>query len=560
MTQRKIWTAIFVASPFLIAAAAPLGVVFGTSSDAAVARSIASGQALLRVALALCGFYAAYLFARRGRSVESSAGGSAITFDRGDRLIAVLLVVVGLSLHLYRIDSDLAFDEIWMWDAQVRKPLAQSLARYESDNNHPLYSFLAWISTRVFSDTAGSLRLPAAIFGALNLSLVYFFGRRFFDRATAGTAAAVLGLSYHHIWFAQNARGYTALLFFALLSSDALVRVVRHGRRRDVLLYGIAAALATWSHLTGVFIVASHFLIQLAAVLDLRRRGEPIGSRAVVVGESFFGAALFSFTLHAPMLPAMLDFFTKKRGYFEVKPEWRDPFWTVRAAIDSLGVPFAIGAVAVLVAAAVFLVGLRSCRKESRFVAAMALLPAILLAAVLLSLGRNLWPRMFFFLAGFLVLVGAAGATTILRLILDRCGIVDRPRRRRIGWACLFLVGIIEIVPARKAWFAPKQDFLGAKRWVEARREPGQEVVTCGLASFAYGVYFGPIYRHIDSSVDLAACLGKKPPTLLVFVSKIHLESWDPQLWAAIRAHGTQLEAFPGTMGQEPVVVVSLDQ
>jgi mannosyltransferase len=190
--------------------------------------------------------------------VESTAG------ERGGWVVLPLvlaLTTLGAGLRLYNLDSGLWYDEIKTLIDAVRPPLGQILTSLAGDNDHPLYSVLAHLSIAAFGESAWSLRLPAAIAGIATIPALYLLGTRVAGHFEALAAAALLTLSYHHIWFSQNARGYTLLLLCAVVATHLLLIALRHGRRRTYVWYGIVAALGTYTHLTMVFVIASHAVV-----------------------------------------------------------------------------------------------------------------------------------------------------------------------------------------------------------------------------------------------------------------------------------------------------------
>ena len=70
------------------------------------------------------------------------------------------------------------------------------------------------------------------LFGLASILALYLFGRQVTSASESLLAAALLTFSYHHVWFSQNARGYTGLLFWTLLSSWLLLRALRNGAAR----------------------------------------------------------------------------------------------------------------------------------------------------------------------------------------------------------------------------------------------------------------------------------------------------------------------------------------
>ena len=159
----------------------------------------------------------------------------------------ILLAFVAAAFVLRlpgHLNSGLWFDEIWLLRDSVRVPLATLLTRFESDNNHPLYSLAAWLSTHALGEAAWSLRLPAVLFGVASIGMMWRFADRVAPRSEALLATTLLTVSYHHVWFSQNARGYTMLLFWTLAATHFLVASYESGHRRDWIAYGVCTALA----------------------------------------------------------------------------------------------------------------------------------------------------------------------------------------------------------------------------------------------------------------------------------------------------------------------------
>ena len=156
--------------------------------------------------------------------------GASAEWTRRDGWILAGVLLAALLLRLPgHLDSGLWFDEIWLLVESVRVPFATLFTAFESDNNHPLYSVLAWMSVETLGERAWSLRLPAVLFGAASIGMTWRFALLVTDRWEAALATALLALSYHHVWFSQNARGYTMLLFFTVAATHFLLRTFERG-------------------------------------------------------------------------------------------------------------------------------------------------------------------------------------------------------------------------------------------------------------------------------------------------------------------------------------------
>src|SRR5690606_25369857 len=130
-------------------------------------------------------------------------------FTRVDAVIVAVLVGGGLALRIPGLNAGLWYDEIIALLNAVRLPAAEIVSSFETLNNHVLYSLLAHASVAWFGESAWALRLPALAFGIVSLPVLYLLGRRITDRREALLAAVLMTVSYHHVWFSQNARGYT---------------------------------------------------------------------------------------------------------------------------------------------------------------------------------------------------------------------------------------------------------------------------------------------------------------------------------------------------------------
>lgn len=444
--------------------------------------------------------------------------------------ICTALFVVSLVLRVPGIGLGLWFDEIWMLVDFVRKPLATIVSTYPTDNHHPLYTLLAWGSVRLFGEHSWSLRLPALLFGAASVPALYLFASRIAPPRVAILASALLAVSPHHVFFSQNARGYTATLFFALVASDAALA-------RKPVRQGIALALACYAHLTGAFVAAG----QLVAGAIAARSGRP-ASRGPLVGVTL--GALLAFGLHAPMLAEMTHFFFDRVNPHAAPAEWSSPLWTAAEAARSLGFGLVPGLAALAAALTVAALGARNLWKRDREAACIAVVPVALCAIALVAMGRNLWPRSFFFAAGFLALLGAEGFFAVVDRLLPR-----------IADALAAAAVVVSLTLLTPIWKLPKQDFAGARDFAIAARTEREKVLTVGLASFPYETYYGGGFTPVDSREELERELAGGE-ALVITTLPVYLRSRRPEIARLLEERGTEISRFRGSVGDGDVVVM----
>lgn len=458
------------------------------------------------------------------------------------------LLLLGLVIRLVDLGAGLWLDEILTKINYVDAPLSVTLTTFDSQNQHMLYSVLANLTTALAGDGVGGLRLPAVLFGVASLWAVYHFGRRVTSRTEAVLAAAFLTVSYHHVWFSQNARGYTGLLLWTLLSSAAFVDLLRNRESRRTGLaiwYGATIALGLYTHLTAAVVPLAHVFIGAVAIAGRDGKARPTWQPLAL---GFAAAGTLTALIYAPVLtdiPGVLFAGEVER----VEREWTRPLWLLRETARGLarGVPGGIWTI--LAGSFVAAVGVASYVRRSLAVAAIMLLPPIVTAAAIIVLGHNLWPRFFFFVAGFAILIGLRGIFALARALSPGYG-----DRIAVALCLLAAAGSLSMVP--RAW-GPKQDFAGAERFVARSLEAGDRAVVTSLTAVPLRDYLGRTdWEIVESAPELERIEAASARTWLLYTLPVSLEAYRPELWERIQTVYAEAGRFPGTVRGGDVVVM----
>src|SRR5690242_18782828 len=135
-----------------------------------------------------------------------------------------LIVLVGFTLRLPGMNESLWFDELWSTSLKLSDLKSLAITSLK-DVHPPFYSILMFFWILLFGDSEIAVRVPPLIFGVLSIFLTYVLAARLTDQRTAYLAAILLCLSPVHIWYSQEARAYSALLFFLLVSITAYLKL-----------------------------------------------------------------------------------------------------------------------------------------------------------------------------------------------------------------------------------------------------------------------------------------------------------------------------------------------
>lgn len=520
--------------------------------------ALAWGPALFRVLLVFHGLAllaAARLVQARAVCSHAPAVPGAVPTPSVPWRALLALTACGVVLRAIELDAGLWYDEVLTLVDFVRRPVREIIAVFPSQNQHMLYSIAARLSVDVLGESAVSLRLPAVVFGVASVPALFMLARRVTSGAEAWLAAFVMTVSYHHIWFSQNARGYTALLLFATLSTWFWIegRARRSGSWWSA--YAAALVLGIWAHVTMVFVVAAHGIVHVASLAKPSARAAG-GTWLPVAAWLLAGTAslqLLSLTLPEFLGPALHE---------SAEPSaWQSPWWLLRETIGQLSGRGWLGAAA-LCGSVVLACGLASFARQDAETAGLLALPAVVCALAILGLGLNLWPRFFFFAMGFLILIGLRGLTVLGRtgagLVRKRIWGGRFHRMAPVVPGLLVVVGSVFTLPPLYA--TPKQDFAGARDYVERERRATDAVVAVGLAGVAYSRYFAPAWPVIERRAELEDLRGKHEAVWLVFTIPVQLRAWHPDLWDVVERDCRAPAVFRGTLGGGDLTVCRLER
>jgi mannosyltransferase len=465
------------------------------------------------------------------------------------------LTVLAACLRIIGLNRGLWWDEIYFLVITVRHPLVEILTIFPGDTQHPLYSVLAWLSVHAFGEHAWTLRLPAFAFGVASVPLIYHFAAELAGRTEAWLSAALLTVLYHHVWFSQNARGYSMLAFFAMLSTWLLIRALEGDNSNSSRFgYALATALGLYSHLTMAFLVASH----VAIILCLALFGQPNTLRQRSRGflmVAFPVAAALSLLFYAPILTQVQQFFMHRPSSMKAVST---PSWAIGEILRGLSLGFGTGA-ALSAAAVILAFGAWSYFRQSRLIFACLTLPGLVTAAGAFLARGTMYPRFYFYLIGFAALMLVRGMVAIPQWIAARFNsLFSRPMPMQPSALTAALAVLILGASAfslLRNYRYPKQDYKSAIDFVNEHKLPGDTVLTGGAAAFPLLQYYSEPWRSFDTVAKLKDAMAQRKPVWLIYTMPRYLEAQIPGSTDVIRQGFTIVGEFPGTVGDGDVYV-----
>ncbi|EKE02763.1 MAG: hypothetical protein ACD_20C00337G0034 [uncultured bacterium] len=193
------------------------------------------------------------------------------------RFYLIVAILLGVWFRFYGLDiQSLWFDELvttaYASYSKVINVIGHSLI---VDIHPPLYHVFIYYWIKVFGNSEISYRLPSAIAGILAIFFMYFGSKKLFNNHIATSATILIALSGSAIYYSQEARSYSLLLLFSVISTLLWLGMIKDIRqckikRNELLIYGVIGIITSYLHYFGFAIIFFQLLYLFIASLVLR--------------------------------------------------------------------------------------------------------------------------------------------------------------------------------------------------------------------------------------------------------------------------------------------------
>jgi hypothetical protein len=172
---------------------------------------------------------------------------------------------------------------------------------------------------------------------------------------------------------------------------------------------------------------------------------------------------------------------------------------------------------------------------------ALMILPVALIAVSLIATAHNLWPRFFFFAAGFAVLMGIRGVFATAELVTRRHSLA-------LATALCLLLATGSAYTVAGAW-RPKQDYEGALQWVLKEKGAGDAVVALDMSQVVYDGYLRAGFLTVRDAVELQRIESRHTRTFVLYSFPSRVEVQVPDVWQRLQQAYRPAAEFPGSLG-----------
>lgn len=166
----------------------------------------------------------------------------------------------------------LGYQSLWndesisiMWAA--KKPLLWIWENIPKVDLHPpLYYSILHFWQLIFSDSVVSIRGLSVFFFIGSCILAYYLAKLIFaSRRVAVLTAIIFITNPFALYYAQEVRSYSMLIFFVLLNTLFFYKInyLQHLNKKNYLIYFLTALILIYTNILSLFALTTHFLILL---------------------------------------------------------------------------------------------------------------------------------------------------------------------------------------------------------------------------------------------------------------------------------------------------------
>ena len=172
-----------------------------------------------------------------------------------DTWIVVLLTFAGAVMRL----TTILIRGLWLDEAisvdQARQTLHVIIQSLAGDVHPPLFHVLLHYWMHAFGTGELAIRSFSCVWGVLAIPAAYWAGRVIYDKFAGFVAAALVAYSPYAVWYSQEARMYSMMFFFALMSLGFMALALRDNRRWHWVGFGVFTFFGMFTHYFFCFVV-----------------------------------------------------------------------------------------------------------------------------------------------------------------------------------------------------------------------------------------------------------------------------------------------------------------
>ncbi|MBN2422220.1 glycosyltransferase family 39 protein [Candidatus Woesearchaeota archaeon] len=170
--------------------------------------------------------------------------------------ILLFILLIALILRLAGIGSEPYWTDEVITVRWVQEPLKTALDVFvNSELYPPMYMLTLWVWVRFFGITPIATRLLSTLFSIMTIFVIYLVGKKLFSEKVGLIASVILAFSNFNIYYAQETRAYSFLVFLTLVSFYYFILSLEKLSLKNSLLYLFSTLILIYTHVFSLLII-----------------------------------------------------------------------------------------------------------------------------------------------------------------------------------------------------------------------------------------------------------------------------------------------------------------
>lgn len=170
----------------------------------------------------------------------------------------LLFLALGLSIRFYQLGAH----NFW-FDEYVTHYYVQNFSSFQRIRevtfrylfSHQVYYILLKFWRPVFGKSEFSFRFLPMVFGVVSIPVIYKLGKLFFNSQVGLISAFLLAISPMHIWYSQEARGYSLATFLIMLVVYFFASALKKNKRHLWAGFIISSIIAFYTNYSCLYLI-----------------------------------------------------------------------------------------------------------------------------------------------------------------------------------------------------------------------------------------------------------------------------------------------------------------
>ena len=141
------------------------------------------------------------------------------------------LIIFAAAFRIPTFGSPLIEDEAISFNRYIDVPWQKLILGYQDTNQHTLFLLISKFFIWIFGETEIVYRFPSLLFGVLSIPLIYLLGMTMkFPWSSALLSSILMALSWPHLKYSMEGRGYGITIFLVLLVIYSAIQFLNNSR------------------------------------------------------------------------------------------------------------------------------------------------------------------------------------------------------------------------------------------------------------------------------------------------------------------------------------------